>query len=257
MDTSHHTHRSPADHREQPCTRKNVGSIERGASIAIGAIALLSAFRRRGISGLLSGAAGSALLYRGISGHCDVYEKLGIDHSKSDTRNASELPEHGTKVVQAVTIHRPPNEVYAFWKDLRNLPKFMRRLSRVELLEDGKSHWIAISPVGRTVEWDARITFDKPGELIVWETLPGADLESKGSVRFDPAPGGQGTILKVSLFYRPLYGKLGVLIAKLLHQAPDQQLREDLRRLKQILEAGERPATKLTDTATATAPFLP
>ncbi len=238
MDTIYHTRTEPGQ-RDHACHRKNVGSLERGVSIAIGTIALLEGIRRRGIAGLLSGIGGGALLYRGISGHCSVYEKLGIDRSKSEGVEASELPGHGTKVVQTITINRAPEEVYRYWSDIRNLPTFMKHLSRVEVREDGASHWVAEGPAGRTLEWDARVIFEKPNELIVWETLPGGDWESKGSVRFDPAPGGRGTELKVSLFYRPPYGKLGAIAAKLLHRAPDQQLKEDLRRLRQLLEAGE------------------
>jgi len=232
---------NPSDESSAHPTRScpNVGRWERTLSVAAGAAALLGGLRRRGITGLLAGGVGIALLRRGISGHCNVYERLGID-TRRETREEAGVPEdQGIKVVETITINRPRDEVYGFWRDLRNLPRFMDHLSTVEIRTEEESRWVASGPGGRTLEWDARIINDQPGELIAWESLPGADLQSAGSVRFESAPGDRGTQLTLTLLYRPPLGRLGALGAKLLNRSPEHQLREDLRRLRQLLEAGE------------------
>jgi len=136
------------------------------------------------------------------------------------------------------TIARVPEEVYAFWRDLRNLPRFMVHLASVEPLDDLRSHWKAIGPGGIGVEWDAEIVDERFGELIAWRSLAGADVDNSGVVRFVPAPGGRGTEIHVQLSYAAPGGRVGRAIAKLLGREPGQQARGDLRRLKQVLETG-------------------
>lgn len=221
----------------QPAERKNIGSLERILSVALGAVALLEGIRRGGLPGVVGSLGGSALLYRGASGHCGIYERLGINRCHGN--RASLLSRDGIEVFETITINRSPEEVYRYWKDFQNLPKFMKHLSRVDVREDGITHWVVTGPAGKTIEWNARIIAELPNELIAWETLPGGDVESKGSVRFEAAPGGRGTILKVLFMIRPPYGKLGLLAARLFRKAPEEQLKEDLRRLRQLLEAGE------------------
>jgi uncharacterized membrane protein len=137
-----------------------------------------------------------------------------------------------------ITIARPPEEVYRFWRDLQNLPRFMVHLAAVEVLDEQRSHWKVIGPGGVTVEWDAEIVEDRPGEAIAWRSLPGADVESSGIVRFVPAPGGRGTEIHVELRYAAPGGRVGQAIATLLGREPGQQARSDLRRLEQVLETG-------------------
>lgn len=136
------------------------------------------------------------------------------------------------------TIARVPEEVYRFWRDLRNLPRFMAHLASVEPIDDLRSHWKVIGPGGVAVEWDAEIVEDRFGEAIAWRSLPGADVDSSGVVRFVPAPGGRGTEIHVKLRYAAPGGRMGRAIAKLLGREPGQQARSDLRRLKQVLETG-------------------
>jgi uncharacterized membrane protein len=139
----------------------------------------------------------------------------------------------------AVTINRSPAEVYGFWRDFRNLPRFMSHLESVRVIDDRRSHWIAVGPAGTRVEWDSEVTEDRPNQLLRWRSAPGADVENHGTVRFTQAPGGRGTELHVRLVYHPPAGMLGVALAKLFGEEPGQQIKGDLLRLKQVLETGE------------------
>ena len=146
----------------------------------------------------------------------------------------------GIQVRRSVTVLRSPEEIYRFWRDFRNLPRFMRHLESVETLSDTRSRWRATAPAGTTVEWEAEIIEDRPGEGISWRSLPGSEVDNIGTVRFVPAPGGgRGTEIHVELRYDPPGGKLGSIVAKLFGQAPERQVATDLRRLKQVLETGE------------------
>ena len=138
-----------------------------------------------------------------------------------------------------VTVNRPPEEVYAFFADLENLPSFMAHLESVRATGGGRSHWVARAPAGRTVEWDAEVVEDDGPRLLAWRSVEGAGAPNAGTVRFTPAPAGQGTEVACEVEYRPPGGAAGALVAKLLGEEPSQQLADDLRRLKQVLETGE------------------
>lgn len=146
----------------------------------------------------------------------------------------------GIRARRTTTVNRPVEEVQAFWRDLGNLPSFMAHLESVEVGGDGRSHWKAAAPFGRTVEWEAEITEDRPG-VLAWRSLEGADVENEGSVRFEPAPAGRGTEVTVDLRHRPPFGAAGAAVAKLFGEDPEQQLADDLRRCKQVLETGQIP----------------
>jgi uncharacterized membrane protein len=143
------------------------------------------------------------------------------------------------RVAQSVTINRSPEELYRYWRDFQNLPRFMKHLEAVRQIGDGRSHWVAKAPAGMRVEWDAEITEDRPNELIAWRSLEGADVDSVGSVRFERAPGGRGSIVRVEMRYRPPAGVGGATVAKLLGKDPGWQIKDDLRHFKQIVETGE------------------
>jgi uncharacterized membrane protein len=149
-------------------------------------------------------------------------------------------------LVKAVTVNRSPDEVYRFWRDFRNLPRFMSHLESVAVLDERRSHWTAKGPAGRLVEWDAEIVEDIPGQRIRWRSQPNATVSNWGAVRFVPAPGGRGTEIHVEMDYAPPAGELGSLVARLFGQEPSQQVQADLRKVKQVLETGEvvvSPAT--------------
>ncbi|MGH3822919.1 MAG: SRPBCC family protein [Pseudonocardiaceae bacterium] len=139
----------------------------------------------------------------------------------------------------AITVNRPVPEVFAHWNDVENLPHFMAHLQSVTSLGEGRSRWRAAGPAGVEVEWDAEISDHRIDEYIAWRSVGGATVTNWGEVEFRPAPGGRGTEIRVRLAYHPPAGKLGATFAKLFGEAPDQQLRDDLRRFKQVLETGE------------------
>lgn len=143
------------------------------------------------------------------------------------------------QITKTTTIGKKPDEVYAFWRRLDQLPSFMAHLERVNVTGEATSHWVASAPLGRTVEWDARLTEDTPGKALAWCSLPGSDVTNEGRVTFEPAPGDRGTEVMVWLKYQLPAGQLGAIVAKLFGEDPPQQLDDDLRRLKQILETGE------------------
>jgi uncharacterized membrane protein len=165
----------------------------------------------------------------------------GTSHEPSGIRvgRHAGTQRQGIHVKQAVTIRRPRGEVYEFWHNFENLPRFMAHLESVEVIDDRRSHWKAKAPAGSTVEWDAEIVEDRPNELIVWRSLPDAGVPNWGSVQFKDAPGNRGTEVLVELRYQPPGGKLSSLIAKLFGEEPEQQVKGDLRRFKQVMEVGE------------------
>ncbi|HEV7887856.1 MAG TPA: SRPBCC family protein [Acidimicrobiales bacterium] len=137
-----------------------------------------------------------------------------------------------------ITVNKPASECYALWRDFERLPEFMYHLESVQTAGGRRSHWRAKAPAGTTVEWDAEITEDEPDRRIAWRST-GGDVENEGSVDFAPVPGGQGTEVAVAVDYTPPGGPLGALVAKLFGEEPLQQLKDDLRRFKQVLETGE------------------
>jgi uncharacterized membrane protein len=131
--------------------------------------------------------------------------------------------------------------VYGYWRNFSNFPQFMRHLKQVDVVDDRRSRWTAKAPAGMSVQWDAEIFEDREGEWIAWRSLPGSQIENRGSVAFTPAPGARGTEVRVRLEYRPPAGRFGRAVAMLFGEEPEQQVREDLRRFKQLMETGEIP----------------
>ena len=225
----------------------NVAGVERWAS-AIGGAALaaygVKQLKDRSPAGAALAAAGGALIYRGATGHCHVYGAAGINTAadRDDTRSALS-GSRGVNVEEVVTINADADALFAFWRRFDLLPSFMTHLISVTEIDERHSHWVAKAPAGRTVQWHAEIINEVPGELIGWRTLDGADVVSAGSVRFMPAIGGRGTEVRVRLQYNPPAGKVGAALAWLLGHDPAATIREDLRRFKQLMEAGETPTT--------------
>jgi uncharacterized membrane protein len=155
-----------------------------------------------------------------------------------DRTSGSVGPKH---VEAAVTVNRSPEESYQFWHDFSNLPRFMIHVDSVEPRGDGMLHWRAEEPLRhKRMEWDAQIVEDRPNELIAWRSVDGAVGPSMGAVHFDTAPGGRGTEVRMELDYpESPAGRVGMAVAKLAGEAPDQQARDDLRRFKQLIEIGE------------------
>ncbi|HEV8178054.1 MAG TPA: SRPBCC family protein [Gemmatimonadales bacterium] len=157
----------------------------------------------------------------------------------ADAGSAPGSPRRGLSVKEATTVNRPVREVYDYWHDFQNLPRFMTHLESVQVLGPRRSHWVALGPAGMKVEWDAEVIEDRPNELIAWRSMPGGHVETSGSVRFKPAPGGRGTEIVVEMRYDPPGGIIGATIAKLLGEAPDQIVVRDLKAFKNVMEIGE------------------
>jgi uncharacterized membrane protein len=238
-------HEEIARELHQKRDRINMGAIERWLSGLVGGALSGYGVLRRDWTGAALATLGGTLIVRGATGHSFVYQALNIDTSQKEMQNATSVQHHqGTKVVRSVTIQKSPEELYRFWRNFENLPRFMQNLQSVTVTDLTHSHWVASAPAGRTVAWDAQIINDKENELIAWRSVGDTDIDNAGSVHFTPAPGGRGTVVKVVLEYAPPAGQTGKLVAKLLGEDPDTQVREDLRHFKEIMEAGEIPTTE-------------
>jgi uncharacterized membrane protein len=224
----------------------NVGEVERWACAIGGGALALYGVTRGSLGGIALALVGAALVQRGVSGHCNVYEAMNFSTAEGgalrNSENVSVPAERGTKVEKSVLINRPAAELYRYWRNFENLPRFMNHLESVTVTGGDRSHWVAKAPAGTTVEWDAEVYNEKEGELIAWRTLEGSQVASAGSVRFEEAPGGQSTLVRVSLKYDPPAGKIGALVARLFGENPEQQIDEDLERFRQLMETGNADA---------------
>jgi uncharacterized membrane protein len=238
--------------RSHPWTEQNVGQLERGVSIASGAILALLGVGRGGLPGLLIGAVGGGLIYRGATGHCHAYQALGINTAEEEQQQSAGTGD--IHVEQALLVNKSPEELYRYWRNFANLPSIMSHLKEVTVTDDRKSHWVAKAPklYGGEVEWDAEITQDEPNSMIAWRSLAGADVDNNGLVRFSPGLGDRGTEVHVSINYSPPAGKVGDLVAKLFGYGASHQIREDLRSFKNTMEVGEVPTTEGQSRGTCT-----
>jgi len=158
-----------------------------------------------------------------------------------EVQSAREMVESGSgiKVKTAVTVSRPIGEVYGFWRNFENLPRFMTHLESVHVLDGQRSHWVALAPAGQRLEWDAETLEDRPNELISWRSLPGSQVDTAGYVRFRPAPANRGTEIVVEMRYDPPGGVVAAAIAKLFGESGQEAVTRDLRAFKNVIEVGE------------------
>ena len=218
--------------RHQPGV--TVRELEDWTALSSGALLLLYGVTRRSRAGLYATIASAPLLYRGLTGEWPVG-----NGKHADTRTALS-GDRGLRVREAIRVEVPLEEVYRFFRRLENLPRFMPYLTSVTESEDGiHSHWVARGPGGVSVAWDAEIINEAENKILEWRSLPGSDIITAGSVNFDRARGGSATEIVVNLRYAPPAGPGGAALAWLFGRAPSQTIREDMRRFKQLLEAGE------------------
>jgi uncharacterized membrane protein len=216
----------------------NISSGEQKLSVIAGGLLTLSALRHSPKSALTLLALGGTLLYRGLTGHCPLYQRLGISPQEGFASRAIEIDE-------SLTINKPRAEVYGFWQNLENLPKFMHHLISVTRTGDNTTHWIARAPRDfTTVEWDAETLEQRTNEVIAWRSLPDADIHNTGRVEFADAAGGRGTQLRVRILYQPPAGPLGAAAAGLLNPVLSSMIKQELRRLRSLLETGEIATTE-------------
>ncbi|MBW4640026.1 MAG: SRPBCC family protein [Gloeocapsa sp. UFS-A4-WI-NPMV-4B04] len=202
----------------------------RWASLIGGGAMVLMGLRQRSLRGALTAIAGGTLAYKAATDKGGIGEALGMDKT--------------IKVEKTVTINKPADELYRFWRKLDNLPHFMKHLKSVTVIDDKRSHWVANAPMGATVEWDADIIEERENEFISWASVEGADVDNSGFVRFKKAPGDRGTEVKVVMEYAPPGGAVTSAIAKLFGEEPEQQIGDELRRFKMLMEAGEIATTE-------------
>jgi uncharacterized membrane protein len=191
-----------------------------------GGMLTMAGLRRGGLMGALRTAAGLGLLARSITNR-NLTHVVGMSGAPG-----------------AVTIHKgiqvdaPIEEVFGFWQNFANFPRFMANVYEVRMLSEGRSHWSVAGPAGVPVEWDAQIANMVPNQMIAWESVPGSQVTQSGLVRFGPAPDG-GTHVNVRMVYTPPAGLLGHAVASLMGVNPKQSMDEDLLRFKSLIERGQ------------------
>ena len=192
------------------------------ALITGGALALIG-LSKRSKSGVAIATAGGLLSYAGA--------KVGTERRELIARSS-------------ILLNCTPEQAYQFWSNFENLPLFMRHLESVTRLGESRSRWTAIGPLGKRVIWDAEIAFDRKDDVIAWRSLPDSEIYVDGIVKFRNAPGNRGTIITAVVVYQPPAGALGGALAKVLGKDPSFMMRQDLRRLKALIEAGEIPTVE-------------
>lgn len=212
---------------------QNVGQVERIVSAALGSWLVLTSFgKNRSLLGTTSKLSlGGYLLYRGISGNCALYTAMGLNNE-----SASQVIELRT----SLTVNKPREEVFRYWRRLENLPRFMEHLKTVKELDNRRSHWEAKIPgnIG-TIEWDAEITEERPNELIAWQSVDNATIYNSGNVSFRDAAKGRGTEIITRIIYQPPAGNAGTAAAKLLNPVFEKMVKADIMRFKDVIETGE------------------
>ena len=217
----------------------NVGDKERIISVVAGAALALFGLRRFSMTGLSLASLGGSLVYRGITGHCSMYQRLGMNTAAA---GAHDLRGNlGVKIERSIVVAAPTDKVYRFWRNFANLPRFMDNVESVQGLDGRRSHWVVKGLGGVRMEWDAEIINEIPNELIAWRTT-GGSVDHAGSVHFEPGPGGRGTTVRVSLQYDPPGGSTGHAVATLLGTDAGTRVERDLQNLKRVLESGEAVA---------------
>lgn len=214
----------------------NMANWDRALSLGVGAALIAIAWKRRRLTGSVM-TAGLGFLARGATGSCPAYSAAGIRTRSDDSRHVLS-GSGGVRVRETVTIRANADELFDVWDSVDNLPVFMSDVERVERLSSRRTRWTVKGPGGVHFTWDAEIINRIEGRLIAWRSLPDADVVSAGSVRFKPLRRG-GTEVTVHMQYDPPLGKAGALAAWMMGRDPAATLREDLRRLKQLMEAGE------------------
>lgn len=237
------TYMTDARHDPRRADRINVGQLERLLSVIGGGSLVTYGLKHFSVRGIVLAAIGGELIRRGITGQDYLYRFLDVNTVSDHPATLEALPENnGIAVRRAMTIEGTPEDLYRFWRDLEMAPQYMQMVKSVQVVDDKTSHWVAQLPTGQNVEWDSEITEDLPNQSLAWKTVSGAPLAGHaGRVRFVPAPDTKGTTVISEIYYYQPAGAPGVSLAKLLGRIPEQFVRENLRRFKQLMEAGEIP----------------
>lgn len=220
----------------QPLAGVSISEIKKALPF-VGAVMVLYGMVRRSPFSFLLALVGGGLVYQAAREIWNENTRWKIPEKGTPTLLS--IPRgQGIRIEKEVTIQRPADELYRYWRNLENLPRIMSYLDSVRVIDPQRSHWVAQAPAGMKVEWDAEIINEVENEVIGWRSVRGADVDNAGSVRFEPAPSGQGTIVRVNLKYNPPAGKLGAVVAKLYGTDPEQTVEQDLREFKRYMESG-------------------
>ncbi|MBD2310067.1 SRPBCC family protein [Desertifilum sp. FACHB-1129] len=211
----------------------SASETERWASLIGGGALVLMGLQQRSLRGVLMTLAGGGLVYQGLTNQSTVKQ------AQDTIKNQQVI-----RVEKTVTINKSAEELYQFWRNFANFPRFMQHVKSITVYDDFRSHWVADAPLGTTVEWDAAVISDLPNQLISWASTEDADIENSGFVRFKPAPADRGTEVKVVMEYHLPGGKISEAIAKLLGESPEQKIGDALNRFKQLMETGELATTE-------------
>jgi uncharacterized membrane protein len=224
----------------------NIGETERLLSLAAGIPVTILGLTRGIPKGLVPALFGTALLYRGVTGHSFAYHALGLSTVEQSPAAVAALPDNrGIQVKRAVTINASPQELYTRWHDFQNAPQYMQHVESVQPAGNRRWHWVAKVPLLGTVAWEAEVTNDEPGRLIAWNKTQGSFLApTGGSVRFEQKSDRPETVVQLKIDYLQFRGPIGSALGNILGQIPEQEAREDLRHFKELAEAGELPTTQ-------------
>jgi len=203
-----------------PGRRHRTATAFRWSALITGGALTLIGLSKRSKAGIAIAAAGGLLSFAG---------------AKTDIRQRELIAR------SSILLNCTPEQAYQFWSNFENLPLFMRHLESVTLMGESRSRWTAIGPLGKRVRWDAEIAFDRKDDVIAWRSLPDSEIYVDGIVKFRSAPANRGTIITTIVVYQPPAGALGGTLIKILGKDPSFMMRQDLRRMKALIETGEIP----------------
>lgn len=246
--TTHQAHHNTAAEADHQGVYQNVSEAGRIGSLLAGAGLAFYGLHRGSWLGTASVMIGASLLHRGWTGYCAAYDRLGINEHDASQPRPGVRAQHGQKVVASILIQRDRRDIYDFWRNLENLPRVIGHLQSVTAIDEKRSRWVAAAPLGQSLSWEAEIINDRPGELIAWQSLPGAQVDTAGSVHLNESASGTGTEVVVSLKYDPPGGQFTDRFAQLFGVSLEDHLRDGLLDLKRTLEASSTATSPPTNT---------
>ena len=229
--------------QESETLTHNVGAADRAASIAAGSLLVTRGIQKRSARSVFGAVLGAGLIYRGISGQSSLYHALNIDTAKKK-KHGAEIDENAPEFRRSITIAKSSEELCDLWSEPRILSQVMGHFADVTPKPNGSAgvlHWSARGPFGQAVEWDTQQTREQGGRGIIWQSLPGAEFPSRGSVSFRPGPDGVGTEVTLHLQFEPPLGEVGARVMRGLRKFPRSIAGQALRRFKSLVETGEIP----------------